>query len=378
MKKILILILISISIIACDKKIEKSSTLKQLTAKKNTIVSKIDSLTTALKLVEQEITKIDTTKKLQVVTSIPVNKGLFKHYIEIQGVIKTDKNIEIRPELGGNVTHIYVKEGQQVIRGQVLVQLDDATIKRNIDELNTQLALAKTTFDRQNRLWNQKIGSEIQFLQAKTQKESIENNIAILKEQAKKMKIIAPFSGRIDAIFPKIGELTSPQTPIVRLINLDKMYIEAEVSEKYINSIMKGTEAIISIENNPNTITSNVNQVANFIDPNNRSFKIKIPIKNLNNNLKPNLIAAIKLNDFTANNAITTPSNLIQEDQEGNSFVYKLQQENNQIKAIKTLIKTGLSYHNTTHITMGLNANDIIIDKGSRGVKNNQLVSIIN
>jgi RND family efflux transporter MFP subunit len=240
------------------------------------------------------------------------------------------------------------------------------------------LSLAKTTFERQKRLWDQKIGSEIQFLQAKTQKESLENNIAILKSQAKKMKIIAPFNGVIDEIFPKTGELTSPQTPVVRLINLDKMYVEAEVSEKYISSIKKGTEAIIQFENNATQITSTVNQVANYIDPNNRSFKVKIYINNSDKKLKPNLIANLRLNDFTSKNALTIPSNIIQEDQEGNSFVFKIEENNNQFKAIKTIIKSGLSYNNRTNIESGLAANDLIINKGSRGVKNNQSITVVN
>ncbi len=377
MKNISLLILTVITIFSCGEKTEKS-TLEQLNLNKNNIISKIDSLSTALKSVELEIAKIDTTKKLQIVTSIPVKNEIFKHYVEIQGVVKTDKNIEIRPELGGNVTKIFVKEGQHVIAGQILVQLDDSTIKRNIDELNTQLALAKTTFERQKRLWDQKIGSEIQYLQTKTKKESLQNNIAVLKAQAKKMKIIAPFSGVIDQIFPKVGELTSPQTPVVRLLNLDKMYIEADVSEKYVNAIKKGTEAIISFENNSNQIISTVNQVANFIEPNNRSFRIKVPINGSNKILKPNLIANLKLNDFTDNNAVTIPSNLVQEDQKGESFVFKIQKNNNQFKAVKTIVKTGLSYNNTTNILAGLTANDLIINKGSRGVKNNQAITVVN
>lgn len=377
MKKISLIILTAIIAFSCaDKK--ENSTLEKLISNKKNIENKIDSLSVELKSVEQKISKLDTTKKLQIVTSIPVKKELFKHYVEIQGVVKTDKNIEIRPEIGGNVTKIFVKEGQQVVAGQVLVQLDDSTIKRNIDELNTQLALAKTTFERQKRLWNQKIGSEIQFLQAKTQKESLENNIATLKSQAKKMKIIAPFSGVIDEIFPKIGELTSPQTPVVRLLNLNKMYIEAEVSEKYINSVKKGTEAIIQFENNKTPITSTVNQVANYIEPNNRSFKVKIYVNNSDKSLKPNLIANLKLNDFTSTNALTIPSNLIQEDQEGNSFVFKIQQSNKPFKAIKTIIKSGLSYNNITNVESGLNANDLIINKGSRGVKDNQSITVVN
>ena len=193
MKNILTLLIALSIIVSCNKAVKKSS-LEDLNTQKLTLVSKIDSLNNELKTIEKEISQLDTGKKLQIVTTLPAKIRDFKHYIEIQGIVHADKNIEIRPELGGTVKAIFIKEGQRVLIGQTLVQLDDASVKNNIAELNTQLTLAKTSFDRQERLWNQKIGSEMQYLQAKAQKESLENNLATLRTQARKMKIIAPFS----------------------------------------------------------------------------------------------------------------------------------------------------------------------------------------
>jgi RND family efflux transporter MFP subunit len=218
MKNIALLFIAATFLISCGEEIEKTS-ISELNSEKNTLLNQIDSLNQQLKIVEDKLSKLDTTRKLHVVTVLPVKNEVFKHYIEIQGVVQADKNIEIRPELGGTVTAIYVKEGQKVAAGQTLIQLDDSAIKNNIAELTTQLNLAKTTFDRQKRLWDQKIGSEMQFLQAKAQKEGLENSLASLKTQAKKMKVIAPFSGIVDEVFPRIGELSSPQTPTVRLLN---------------------------------------------------------------------------------------------------------------------------------------------------------------
>ncbi len=193
MKNILLTLTVFTIIISCQKTTVKTASLENLNNQKTTLTNKIDSLNKELKIVEIELEKLDTSKKLQIVTTIPVKNQVFKHFIEIQGVVKADKNIEIRPELGGTVKAIFVKEGQKVKAGQILVQLDDTSIINNINELKTQLSLATTTFERQQRLWNQKIGSEMQYLQVKAQKESIQNSITTLKTQAHKMKIVAPF-----------------------------------------------------------------------------------------------------------------------------------------------------------------------------------------
>ena len=246
MKKISILFIAATLIISCGKEAKKSS-LEELNAQKAIIVTKIDSLNTALKSVEEEISKLDSDKNLQTVTVIPVKNDVFKHFLEIQGVAKANKNIEISPEMGGTVTAILVKEGQKVQSGQLLIQLNDASIRNSINELNTQLSLAKTTFERQERLWKQKIGSEMQYLQAKAQKESLENNLSSLRTQARKMRITAPFSGVVDEIFPRLGELTSPQMPTVRLLNLDKVYVEADVTETYLPIIKEGTQTVVHL-----------------------------------------------------------------------------------------------------------------------------------
>ncbi len=192
MKKIITILIISILLISCKNE-SKTNSLEDLTDQKTTLTGKIDSLSKELKTVEYQISELDDNKNLQIITILPIKKDTFKHYVEIQGVVHADKNIEIRPELGGIVKTIFVKEGQQVARGQTLIQLDDAELKDAITELNTQLSLAKTTFERQKRLWEQKIGSEIQYLQTKTKKESLENKLVSLKTQAKKNENYSTF-----------------------------------------------------------------------------------------------------------------------------------------------------------------------------------------
>lgn len=374
MKNIALLFIAATFLISCGEEIEKTS-ISELNSQKNTLLNQIDSLNQQLKIVEDKLSKLDTTRKLHVVTVLPVKNEIFKHYIEIQGVVQADKNIEIRPEMGGTVTAIYVKEGQKVAAGQTLIQLDDSAIKNSIAELTTQLNLAKTTFDRQKRLWDQKIGSEMQFLQAKAQKEGLENNLASLKTQAKKMKVIAPFSGIVDEVFPRIGELTSPQTPTVRLLNLDNVYIEADVTETYLPVVKIGTETILNFPSIGKEVESKISQIGNYINPDNRSFKARINIPNKDNTIKPNLLADLKIVDFKQE-GLVIPSTLVQKDQKGNDYVFTLKTENNENVVIKKLITISKEYNNEVFITEGLEATDTLIDKGARIVKAGDFVKI--
>ncbi len=375
MKNIL-LFFVAISIMVSCGKETKNSSLDELNTKKLTIVSKIDSLNKELKILDQEILKLDESVKLHLVTVLPVKNDVFKHFIEIQGLVQADKNIEIKPELGGVVRSIYVKEGQKVYAGQTLAQLDDSSIRNNISELDTQLTLAKTTFERQERLWKQKIGSEMQYLQAKAQKESLENNLATLGTQARKMKIIAPFSGIVDEIFPKNGELTSPQTPVIRLINLDKVYVEADVTETYLTVVKNGTEASMYFPSIDKRIDSKITQISNYINPDNRSFKVKINVPNKDKLIKPNLLADLKILDFKSEGLII-PSTLVQQDQKGNNYVYTLENKNNEKVVVKKLISVENEYKNEIFVRDGLVATDTLVNAGARLVKAGDVVKIV-
>jgi membrane fusion protein (multidrug efflux system) len=374
MKKYIILIIATILTISCGEETKKSS-LEELNAKRLIIVNQLDSLNTKLKVLESEIIKIDPNKKHPIVTAFTVKNDVFKHYIEIQGVVQADKNIEIRPELGGTVNSILVKEGQKVSAGQLLIQLDDSSVKNTLDELNTQLSLAKTTFERQERLWNQKIGSEMQYLQAKAQKESLENNLASIKTQARKMKITAPFSGIVDVIYPKNGELTNPQMPVIRLINLDKVYVEADITESYLPVIKVGTEAVLNFPSINKEITSEIAQIGHYINPDNRSFKTRINISNKDQSIKPNLLADLKILDFEAT-GIIIPSNLVQQDQTGADYVYIIKNEDGQNKIVKSLITITNEYQHNVFVTEGIVENDVLANAGARLIKEGDIVEI--
>lgn len=372
MKKIIPLLILSF-ILSCGDAPKKSATLTALTSEKSDLMQQIDSLNNVLKSVEERISKLDTTKRLNVVTAIKAEEKLFRHYIKVQGTVEADQSVELYPERSGTITRIFVKEGQKVTKGQTLLQIDDSIIERSLMELQTQLDLAATTFERQERLWNQNIGSELQFLQAKAQKEGLENSINSLKEQGKKLKVLAPFSGIIDEVFAKTGGLAAPQIPTFRLVNLNTVHIESEVTESYLKSIKKGTAVDLFFPSIGKNIQAKINQVGNFINPNNRSFKIRINIENPNNELKANLLADVKINDFKET-GIVIPTKLIQRDRVGKTFVYTLIKDGEGFKVQKTYIQDKMTYDNESFIVDGLTPYTLIVGKGSRLVKANENV----
>ena len=224
--KHLFLLLTLFLVFSCGTSEKESQSLIELKIKKAALKEQMDQIGSELKAVEIAISELDTLKKLMSVTSIKPKIKDFNHYIEVQGIVKADQTIDLHAEMGGTVTAIFVKEGQKVSKGQLLATLDSDVIDSSVSQLDTQLALATTTFERQARLWEQNIGSEIQYLQAKAQKESLENNVKSLRAQARKMKITAPFSGVIDQIYTKTGELSSPQKPFLKLVNLNTSYYQ--------------------------------------------------------------------------------------------------------------------------------------------------------
>ena len=375
MKSIFFIGLLSLGM-SCNTAATEPKSLTDLKIKKTALLNQLNEISNELKSVESAISSLDTLKRLMTVTSFKAEEKEFNHYIEVQGVVKADKTIGLRAEMGGTITAILIKQGQRVSKGQILATLESSVIDSSVLQLTTQLNLATTTYERQARLWDQKIGSEIQFLQSKAQKEGLENSLNSLKAQAYKMKIIAPFSGIIDQVFAKTGELISPQTPFLRLVNLDNVYIESEITETYLKAITKGTKALVHFNSINTTIEASITQVGNFINPNNRSFKTRIDIKNTNNDLKANLLANIKINDFNAS-GIVIPSKFIQQDRNGNTFVYVLEAEENSLKVVKTYVKEANSYNNFSYISEGLDSKSNLVGKGARLVENGEIVKLV-
>ncbi len=335
-----------------------------------------DSISNIIINIEKRLSDLDTIKKLQLVSTLEISPQNFEHFISIQGNTKTDKNIGVRPISSGLITNVYIKEGQNVSEGQEMFQIDNTILRKSILEVESQLVLAKTTFERQKRLWDQKIGSEMQYLIAQNNKEALQNKIATLNSQLKNYIVRAPFSGVIDDLLVVKGDLASPQMPLAQIINLYNMYIEADVAENYLKSIKRGNKAVISLESLDKEINAKISQIGNSIHPENRTFKVRINVPNRSGAIKPNLLTDIRIRDFHTKNGIVIPTTLVQIDEDGNDFVFTVEKKDLKNIVIKKPIVVKSNYEEFSLISEGLSKDDILINEGSRSVSTAQEISI--
>ena len=375
-----------IFIIGCGSKNSKST--EEIVAnndytliqkKKGEIKSKINDLKFELNKLDNVLEKMDNDKNLFLVSAIKLRLKKFNHYLNFQGSLDTDQNVVIYPELPGLLKNIYVKQGDKVKKGQLIAKISDNGLTDQLEQLKLERNLAKTTFERQQKLWNQKIGSEIQYLQAETNFKSLEKKISQMKNQEGKTRILAPFDGTIDNVIADVGSNLAPGlTPILRIINIDKMKVSAEIPEIHIPYIKKNKIVKIYVPILEKQILGNISSVGNFINPNNRSFSIEIKLLNKSNELKPNMTVSLEINDYQNENAILIPTKDILEDEEGNFYVYKLvSDKNDYYKSNKVMIQKGKSYNNMTEIKTGLKKDDLIINDGIRQVEDGQIVKVI-
>ena len=376
MKKYIIGLSLLAFVIACkhEKKIEGD-----LQQQKVQIQKQIDSLHNVLEKINEQLGERQT-KEIPGIQAVKIEPQSFEHYIELQGNIDTDGNVMVVPEAMGSVKKIYKNEGDRVRKGETIMILDDAVIRNQIDEVRTQYALAKTGYERQKRLWDQKIGSEMAFLQAQTKKNALEKKLKTLQSQLAKFRVKAPISGTLDDLMTKEGEMAAPQKPVARVVNLDKVYAQADVSEKYLSKIKKGTPVVIDFPELNSSINAKISYVGNFIHPRNRTFKIRVNLNNKTGNLKPNLTGNIKIKDFEADKALVLPWSIVQQDREGNNFVFVLEPAKEEgegvYKVVKKVIKTGLDYKGKVVIETGIKAGDIIAGEAARGLSEGDLVRV--
>ena len=371
MKKIILFTTISITLLSCSKT-EKDASIEQLISDKNVAALQAKKAT-----IQAELTKIDDAlavldvKKEEALVAVQTLKDtVFNHYLEVQGSVETKENILVQPEFSGTLVALNVKAGQRVTKGQILGKIDDAGMSQQLASIENQYALAKTTFERQKNLWDKKIGSEIQFLQAQTQMISAQKAVAQMRAQVAKTIIRAPFSGTIDEVFVERGQVVAPSPQgLMRIVNLSNMYVSTTVPETYIGKLKPGTLVDVYLTSLGKTYKGKVRQVGSFINPNNRSFGIEVSVPNPDNLLRPNQVAKLKIIDYTINKAIVVPTNVVQEDGEHNKFVFIATNVNgNSGIAKKVIVKVGKSSNNVTEILNGLAANDVIVTEGVNNI----------
>lgn len=374
-KTYLPLIAAGVMAVACSQPETDMDKLSRLQKERDSLITLKDDINASLLVLDEEIAEIDTNKRLTLVTSIPVEKGTFDHFFSVLAEVKADQNVLIYPEAQGIIESIPVREGQQVKKGDLLVSIDAEILASNIQELKGQLDLAKTIYDKRDKLWQQNIGSEVEYLQAKNNYESLQARLNALTAQYEMSQVTAPFDGFVDQIPAKVGEMASPGMPLLRLISLNQVYLKGDVSERYLKQVKEGTYADVYFESIDMRVSSKISQVSNFIKPENRTFMVRIDLKNTDNILKPNLLAEVLIRDYQSKDAITLPNRVIQQSSDGRSFVYLYNKiDSHKGKIQRQYIETGMSYDGRTEVLVGLKGGENVIDKGARSVKEGQRV----
>ncbi|MEX2336243.1 MAG: efflux RND transporter periplasmic adaptor subunit [Fulvivirga sp.] len=367
--KIIYLLVCTTLIASCGKK-------NDLEAKKERLAeyrSEAKELKAKISDLQSEIAEIDTTVENQVrrnaviVNMKPAEVRDFSHKIEVRGQVESRKNVMLSSEIGGKIQSIHVSEGQKVKKGQALVTLDADILRNNIAELKTSLELADAVFKRQANLWEKNIGTEIQYLEAKNKKESLERRLSTAYAQLGQAIIKAPFKGNVDAIPVREGELAQPGLPLIRLVNPAAMYIQAAVSERYSGDFKKGDTVELYFPTQVKNITSVISSVSMVINPDNRTFSVDVQLPQLDFTAKPNQVVILKMEDYKVKDAVVVPTDVILSDKNGR-YLYTASEENGATVARKKRVETGKAQDGQTEILSGIKTDDVIITAGYRGL----------
>ena len=353
--------------------------LEELQERRSSLIIQKGQINNELKEITEGVSILDTAKSFVLVNTVTTKTETINHFSKFQGIIKTDQNMILYPEFSGRVSKIYVDEGDVVKKGQALAKIDDGGLYNELKLVESQAKLAKTIYERQSKLWNDKIGSEIQYLEAKTNYEIQNNRLKSITESLAKTTITAPFSGTIDEIFIEEGNLVSPpmmpdQGNAFRIINLNELYVESVIPESFIGKIKNGAEVQVEIPVLNKSFNSTIKHSVSSINELSRTFKIEVSVPKNDLDLIPNLNVEVNVLDYTNSQAILVPESIVSEDSDNNKFLFTVL--NN--KAKKTIVETGYTQNGMIEITTGLNVNEIVINEGGRIVKDGQNIKIFN
>jgi RND family efflux transporter, MFP subunit len=362
LKKISTVILAIMMLVACSQ--DKNKKLIKLKKEQQALIEEIAQLEKEIATDGKDTAKMDDGVLVKTVVVAPRQ---FSHSIEIQGALDGEENVKVYPEGQGMVTQVLVKMGSKVSKGQIMARLDDKALRKSMKQTETQYKLACDLYDRQKNLWEQKIGSEVQFLQAKTQKEALESGLAAIKEQLGYLTIKSPISGTIEDLPLKVGMAASPAMPVATVINFSSNKIVADVAEAYNKSISAGDSVAIWFPDLKTEIKSTITTASKYINPTNRSFKVEVRLPSKLANLKANMIAVLRIIDYKNKSAIVVPVNLVQNDAKG-SYLYVLNNGGKIKTAHKRYITPGMTYNGIMEIISGLNAGDAIVIVGQLGL----------
>jgi len=369
MKNSLFTLAILATLVACNQNTDKKGALEKLKTEREVLNTTISKLEAEVNPNQQKLEKVVNVNVKKLETSI------FYHFVEIQGVVDGDQNVSVSPQMAGVVTNVYVKEGSNVKKGQILATLDAQVLKQTMEEAKTQLDLATIMFDKQKNLWDKKIGSEVQFLQAKNGKESLERRIKTLQEQIDMANVVSPISGSVESVPLRVGQLASPGQPTsaIRVINMSSAKVTGEISENFAARIKNGNQAFVRFPDLGQEIETKLSFTSRFIDPSNRTFKVECRFSTKEVELRANMIAYVKIKDYTNETALVLPANIIQSNQDG-KFVYAVAKNGDKVTAVRRKIITGMEYNGESEVISGLAAGDQVITAGYQNLKEGSTV----
>lgn len=374
--KYYLIFILPLAIVACGQETDKVAVKqKELSKAKEELFSLKEKINELEKeLADLGVDESNLTRPL--VTTVAVKPTFFEHKVDVRGTVQSRNNILLSAETPAAVKAVHVVEGQQVKKGQILITQDSEILKRNIEELRSSLELAATVYERQKKLWEQNIGTEVQYLEAKNRKESLELKLATTQSQLNKTKIKAPFDGIVDMIDIRVGEMAQPGFPIIRLVSMSNMYIKADVSESFVGKFKQGQTVDVYFPSTDIRIKSSVKSIGLVINPNNRTFEVEVGIP-ANMTVKPNMIAVLTLTDYKNEQAMVVPTKIIQSDRRG-KFVYKVAAVDGDIKqAERVELELGITNGKETEITSGLKEGDELVLKGGLGLTDGAEVKVV-
>lgn len=383
MKYLIKLLIVSVLFTACGGQATEQEQPTDLQGKKKLLKElrgEVNELNKQITQLEEEIQAEDpkAEKPRRLVTSMNVERSDFDHFVEIQGSVQADDLIAATSEVAGRILQLNVKEGQAVRKGQLVAKLDLEQLNKQIAEVEKSLELANTVYERQKRLWDQNIGSEIQYLEAKNGKERLEKSLETLQFQLEKANVYSPAGGVVERVITQAGEIAAPGAPIFQILNTSKLKVVAAVPENYLTSVNYGEAIKVQFPALNTEQVARVNLIGRTIDPANRTFEVEAAVSNPNGVLKPNLLAIALINDYSEKDAIIVPLETVLQEVSGKDYVYVKGNGDDGAFAKKMYVTTGRSYKGQIVIEEGLSGGEELIVEGARGLAENELIQIQN
>ncbi len=363
-------ILVACSKNDADKLAAKKSELAKLQAEEKALLAKIKTLESELEVLNP---KKEEEKVIAVAVS-PIISQNFNHFVEIQGRVDAKNNVFVSPQTGGAITNLFVREGDFVKQGQTIATIDNTILKQSLQEIEVQLGTAKVFYEKQKSLWEQKIGTEVQYIQAKANVDALEKRLATLHAQLTLNKVVSPISGFVDEVRLKAGEMAAPGLGIVRIVNSDNLKVVAQVADTYASTIKQGDMVKIKFPDLGKETTAKLTFVGQTVNPASRTFTVEAAIAKIDSKLKPNMSALLNINDQAKGNAIIINQNYIQHTEQGD-IVYVAVSEGAKKVAKARIVTTGITYNGDIEITSGLESGDLLITQGYQDLVDGQAVS---